>query len=82
MLNYLLSNMKLSELHEQIGQILKEHGDMDVIRVRSLDIDGIIQNEFDKNIIKYSSDDFWSSNFCTVNGPNRYFIINTPFYDK
>lgn len=74
--------MKLSELQKQIADIIETHGDMDVIRIRSLDIDGIIQNEFDKNIIRYSSDDFWTSNFCTVNGPNRYFIINTPFYDN
>ncbi len=74
--------MKLSELQKQITDIIETHGDMDVIRMRSLDIDGIIQNEFDKNIIRYSSDDFWTSNFCTVNGPNRYFIINTPFYNK
>lgn len=74
--------MKLSELQKQIADILKTHGDMDIIRIRSLDIDGIIQNEFDKNIIRYSSDDFWSLNFCTTNGPNRYFIINTPLYDK
>lgn len=74
--------MKLSELQKQIADIIETYGDMDVIRMRSLDIDGIIQNEFDKNIIRYSSDDFWSSNFCAVNGPNRYFVIGTPLYSK
>ena len=42
--------MKLSELQKQIANIIETHGDMDIIRIRSLDIDGIIQNEFDKNI--------------------------------
>jgi hypothetical protein len=74
--------MKLSELQKQIADIIETHGDMDIIRIRSLDIDGIIQNEFDKNIIRYSSDDFCTLNFCTVNGPNRYFVIGTPFYNK
>lgn len=74
--------MKLSELQKQIADIIETYGDMDIIRIRSLDIDGIIQNEFDKNIIRYSSEDFWTSNFCTVNGPNRYFVIGTPLYDK
>jgi hypothetical protein len=74
--------MKLSELQNTIKETIEKYGDMDVIRIRSLDIDGMIQNEFDKNVIRYSSDDFWSSNFCTVNGPNRYFVIGTPLYDK
>ena len=73
--------MKLSELYAKIGQTIKEYGDMDVIRVRSLEIDGIIQNDFDKNLIRYSSDDFCAVNFCTVNGPIKYFTINTPLYD-
>lgn len=74
--------MKLSELQKQITNIIETHGDMDIIRIRSLDIDGIIQNDFNKNIIRYSSDDFCELNFCTVNGPNRYFVISTPLYDK
>jgi hypothetical protein len=74
--------MKLSELQSLINKILESEGDMDVIRIRSLDIDGIVQNNFNKNIIRYSLDDFGASNFCTVNGPNRYFIIDTPFYDN
>ena len=74
--------MKLSELQKQIANIIETHGDMDIIRIRSLDIDGIIQNEFDKNSIRYSSDNFCTLNFCTVNGPNRYFVIGTPLYDK
>jgi hypothetical protein len=75
--------MKLSELYERIGQVLREHGDMDVIRIRSLDIDGIIQNDFTKNNIKYSSEDFdiltTSVDEYTI---NKYFVIKTPFYDK
>ena len=74
--------MKLSELQLLINTILDTEGDMDVIRFRSLDIDGIIQNVFDKNIIRYSSDDFCASNFCTLNGPIKYFTINTPLYDN
>ena len=74
--------LKLSELQKQIAEILEKHGDMEVIRIRSLDIDGIVQNEFDKNIIQYSSDDFCALNYCTVNGPIKYFTINTPFYNK
>ena len=39
--------MKLSELYAKIGQTIQEYGDMDVVRVRSLDIDGIILNKLD-----------------------------------
>lgn len=74
--------MKLNELYERIGQVLREHGDMDVIRIRSLDIDGIVQNDFTKNNIKYSSEDF---NILTASIDeytiNKYFVIKTPFHD-
>lgn len=74
--------MKLSELNELIGQILKEQGDMDVIRVRSLDIDGIVQNDFIKNNIRYSIEDF-SVLKTEKNGhiENKFFTIKTPFHD-
>lgn len=74
--------MKLSELQSLINKILESEGDMDVIRIRSLDIDGIVQNNFNKNIIRYSLDDFGALNFCTENGSIKYFTINTPLYDN
>ena len=43
----------------------------------TFDIDGIIQNDFEKNLINYSSKDF-----DILNGPKNYFSIKTPFYDK
>jgi hypothetical protein len=74
--------MKLSELYGRIGQILREQGDMDVIRIRSLDIDGIVQNDFTKNNIKYSSENFdvmsASIDEYTI---DKYFVIHIPFYD-
>lgn len=49
--------MYLSELYGRIGQILREKGDMRVVRHRSLKVDGIIGNELD-NFINYTSYDF------------------------
>lgn len=47
--------MWLSELHGRLEQILREHGDMQVVRHRSLKIDGIIGTELD-NFIDYNSE--------------------------
>ena len=49
--------MYLSELYGRIGQILKEHGDMEVVRFRSLRIDGIIGTNLN-NFIDFSSNNF------------------------
>ena len=49
--------MYLSELYGRIGQILREKGDMKVVRHRSLRIDGIVGNTFN-NLVDYNSDDF------------------------
>lgn len=49
--------MYLSELYGRIGQILREKGDMRVVRHRSLKVDGIIGNGLD-NFINYTSYDF------------------------
>lgn len=68
--------MLLSELQKQIEAVLEMYGDMPVVRTRTIDIDGIIQNDFEKNLIKYSSKDF-----DVLNGPKNYFTIKTPFYD-
>lgn len=49
--------MYLSELYGRIGQLLREHGDMKVVRHRSLKIDGIIGTE-SNNFIDFSSNNF------------------------
>ena len=49
--------MYLSELYGRIGQILRENGDMRVVRHRSLKEDGIIGSGLD-NFIDYTSCDF------------------------
>lgn len=67
--------MLLSELQKIIQDTIMLYGDIPVVRIRSLDIDGIIQNDFEKNLIKYSSKDF-----DVLNGPKNYFTIKTPFY--
>jgi hypothetical protein len=68
--------MLLSELQKIIQDTIMLYGDMDVVRTRTLDLDGIIQNDFEKNLIKYSPKDF-----DVLNGPKNYFTIKTPFYD-
>jgi hypothetical protein len=68
--------MLLSELQKIIQDTIMLYGDMDIVRTRTLDLDGIIQNDFEKNLIKYSSKDF-----DVLNGPKNYFTIKTPFYD-
>ena len=70
--------LKLSELQKQITEIIEKYGDMDVTRIRSLDIDGIVSNISVKdNTINYSSDNF---NILDNNG-TKYFIIGTPLYE-
>lgn len=49
--------MYLSELYGRIGQMLQEHGDMEVVRFRSLRIDGIIGTNLN-NFIDFSSENF------------------------
>lgn len=49
--------MYLSELYGRIGQILRENGDMRVVRHRSLKEDGIIGSGLN-NFIDYTSYDF------------------------
>lgn len=49
--------MYLSELYGRIGQILREKGDMKVVRDRSLRIDGIIGTDLD-NLVSFSSNNF------------------------
>lgn len=71
--------MKLSELQFLINTILDTEGDMDVVRIRSLDIDGIVSNiSLKDNTINYSSDNF---NIINNNGA-KYFIIGNPLYDN
>ena len=68
--------MLLSELQKIIQDTIMVWGDMDVVRIRTHDIDGIVQNDFDKNLIKYSP-----KNFIMLDGPKKYFTIKTPLYD-
>ena len=49
--------MYLSELCGRLNQILREHGDMKVVRHRNLRIDGIIRNNLN-NFVDYSSENF------------------------
>lgn len=53
--------MYLSELYGRIGQMLQEHGDMKVQRIRSLKIDGIIGTNLSSFV------DFSSENFSILN---------------
>lgn len=49
--------MYLSELCGRLNQILREHGDMKVVRHRNLRIDGIVGIDLD-SFVHFSSDDF------------------------
>lgn len=69
--------MLLSELQRIVQDTIMVWGDMDVVRVRTLEVDGIVQNDFDKNLIKYSPEDF-----IMLYGPKNHFAIKTPLYDK
>ena len=74
--------MLLSELQKLIEEALEMYGDIPVVRARSLDVDGIVSNDFNKNLIRYSGNDF---NVIKIKDNNEfsynYFNINTPFYD-
>lgn len=80
--------MYLSELYGRIGQMLQEHGDMKVQRLRSLKIDGIIGTNL-SNFIDFSSNDFGiledyiqrqiDKNQFETKLVSKHFIINTPF---
>lgn len=80
--------MYLSELYGRIGQILQEYGDMEVQRLRSLKIDGIIGTNL-SNFIDFSSNDFGiledyiqrqiDKNQFETKLVSKHFIINTPF---
>ena len=73
--------MLLSELQKLIEEALEMYGDIPVVRARSLDVDGIVSNDFNKNLIRYSGD----FNVIKIKDNNEfsynYFNINTPFYD-
>ena len=47
----------LSELHGRLGQILREYGDMPVVRRRDLHIDGSLSTDPSKAFIDYSNED-------------------------
>ena len=74
--------MLLSELQKLIEEALEMYGDIPVVRTRSLDVDGIVSNDFNKNLISHSGNDF---NVIRIKDNNdfsyNYFNINTPFYD-
>ena len=74
--------MLLSELQKLIEEALEMYGDIPVVRTRSLDVDGIVSNDFNKNLISHSGNDF---NVIKIKDNNdfsyNYFNINTPFYD-
>ena len=79
--------MYLSELYGRIGQILREHGDMRVVRHRSLKIDGIIKTELN-DFINFSSSDFYilenykqkqiGEKTVEKRKVNQHFVINIP----
>lgn len=80
--------MWLSELHGRIGQILQEKGDMQVVRFRSLKIDGIVGSGVG-NYVKFTTDDFSvvkdfkqyqiQDNAFINKEVGKHFIINIPF---
>lgn len=76
--------MYLSELHGRLGQILREQGDMQVVRPRSLRLDGIVGTGYEQ-FVNYNSDDFHSCTYYVEepSGERRIilkrFIIEIPF---
>lgn len=80
--------MYLSELYGRIGQILKEHGDMEIVRFRSLRMGDIIRTN-SSNFVNYSSEDFTiyksyvqqqiDENQVEEKLIGKHFIINIPF---
>ena len=79
--------MYLSELCGRLNQILREHGDMEVVRHRSLKIDGIVGIDLD-SFVNFSSDDFsvleecvqstFPNGSCIERKVGEKFIINIP----
>lgn len=47
--------MYLSELYGRIGQILREHGDMQVVRRTSLRLDGIVSSDKESRFAYFHS---------------------------
>lgn len=80
--------MYLSELYGRIGQMLREHGDMEVVRHCSLKIDGIVGTGLD-NLISFSSNNFGVLNDYKQKQIDdktfeeykvgQYFVIDIPF---
>lgn len=80
--------MYLSELYSKIGQILREHGDMEVVRHRFINIDGIIGTGLD-DFVSFSSENFGILEDCEqrqiddktfeVYKVGQHFIIHIPF---
>lgn len=50
--------MYLSELYGRIGQILREHGDMQVVRRTSLRLDGVINSDKEHRFVYLYSECF------------------------
>ena len=76
----------LSELYGRIGQILREHGDMEVARMQDKDIDGILAGMY-SGFMEYDNTDFYihQSDVTEGNGESgkviasrKRFVIN-PF---
>ena len=65
---------RLSELYGRIGQILRENGDMEIVRMQAKGIDAI-SNQIADTFIPYSSEDMQV--FMDENYGNR-FVIGIP----
>lgn len=57
----------LSELYGRIGQILREHGDMEVARMQDLHMDGIMTNH-GSGFMEYDNTDFFIHQSEVVSG--------------
>lgn len=77
----------LSELYGRIGQILRQHGDMEVMRFQDLHLDGIVTSS-GPGFMEYDNTDFYIHQSDIVEGDDvtkgktiasrKRFIIN-PF---
>ena len=74
----------LSELYGRIGQILREHGDMEVARIQDEDIDGILTGMY-SGFMEFDNTDFYvfQSDITEGNGESgkviasrKRFVIN------
>ena len=65
----------LSELHGRLGQILREYGDMPVVRRRDLHIDGSMTTDPSQTYVDYSNEDI--TMVLYDKGDNKL-IINIP----